>query len=287
MTASPTVALITGATSGIGRATARAIAASGATLYLVCRNAEKGTVLKHELATETGNVNVHLLVGDLSKQAEIHAVADAFLATGQPLHLLVNNAGVVNDRRVETADGIEETLAVNHLAYFLLTERLRETLIASAPARIVSVASNAHAFVKGVDFDDLEYRTRRYRTLAVYSQSKLCNILWTRELARQLKGTGVTANCVHPGAVGTGLASQNGGYARVVMAMLKPFFRSPEKGATASIHFALSPEVEGITGAYAVDRKVVTPKRWAQDDEVAQRLWAWSVKMTAGRIADA
>lgn len=276
MSSEPRVALITGATSGIGRETARAVAASGMTLYLVCRNAVKGEALQRELVAQAGHERIYVLLGDLSRQADVHAVADAFLASGQPLHLLVNNAGIVNDARRETDDGIEENFAVNHLAYFLLTERLRERLIASAPARIVSVASNAHGFVKGVDFDDIEYRTRRYRTLAVYGQSKLCNILWTRELARQLQGTGVTANCVHPGAVGTGLASQNGGYARLVMALLKPFFRSPAKGAIASVHFALSPDVEGVSGQYCVDRKVATPKPWAQDDVAAQRLWAVS-----------
>lgn len=278
MSSEARVALITGATSGIGRETARAIAATGATLYMVCRNAEKGAALQRELSAATGNANLHVLVGDLSRQADVHAVADAFLATGQPLHLLVNNAGIVNAARRETVDGIEENFAVNHLAYFLLTERLRERLTASAPARIVSVASNAHGFVKGVDFDDIEYRRRPYRTLVVYGQSKLCNILWTRELARQLEGTGVTANCVHPGAVGTGLAAQNGSYARLVMAMLKPFFRSPAKGATASIHFALSPEMDGITGQYGVDRKVATPKPWAQDDAAARRLWEVSLQ---------
>lgn len=280
MSSAARVALITGATSGIGRETVRAVAASGMTVYLVCRNPAKGEALHRELVAHAGHERVYVLLGDLSRQADVHAVADAFLATGLPLHLLINKAGIVNDTWRETEDGIEETFAVNHLAYFLLTERLRERLIASAPARIVSVASNAHAFVKGVDFDDLEYRTRRYRTLAVYSQSKLCNILWTRELARQLDGTGVTANCVHPGAVGTGLASQNGGYARLVMAMLKPFFRSPGKGATASIHFALSPEMDGITGQYGVDKKVAQPKPWARDDAAAQRLWAVSAQMT-------
>jgi retinol dehydrogenase-12 len=279
------VALITGATSGIGRATAKAIAASGATLYVVCRNREKGEALLNDLAAETGNGQLHLLVGDLARQADIHQVADEFLATGKPLHLLVNNAGIVNVKRQETVDGIEETFAVNHLAYFLLTERLRERLVASAPARIVSVASMAHAFIKGLDLDDPEFKFRPYKTMAVYAHSKLCNILWTRELARRLEGTGVTANCLHPGAVGTGLAGQNGAFARLVMTLLKPFFRSPEKGATASIHLALSPQVEGVTGAYFVDRKAVRPKPWAEDDDVARKLWALSETMVKPRAS--
>jgi retinol dehydrogenase-12 len=274
------VALITGPTSGIGRATAAAIVRAGYRLHLVCRNRAKGEALMAWLREGSPTADLQLWIADLAVQAEIHRLADGFLDRGEPLHLLVNNAGIVNAHRRLTVDGIEETFAVNHLAYFLLTERLRERLIESAPARIVSVASMAHAFVRGVNFEDLHYDRRRYRVLEAYGQSKLCNILWTRELARQLAGTGVTANCVHPGAVGTGLASQNGGYARLVMALLKPFFRSPEKGATASIHFALSPAVEGLTGGYGVDRKVVQPKPWAMDDAAARRLWAVSEQMT-------
>lgn len=280
MNPSKRVALITGPTSGIGRATAAAIVRAGFRLHLVCRNRDKGEALMAALQREQPGADLQLWIADLAVQDEIHRLADAFLAQGEALHLLVNNAGIVNAQRRLTVDGIEETFAVNHLAYFLLTERLRPRLIESAPARIVSVASMAHAFVKGVNFDDLHYDRRRYRVLEAYSQSKLCNILWTRELARQLAGTGVTANCVHPGAVGTGLASQNGRYARLVMALLKPFFRTPEKGATASIHFALSPDVEGLTGQYGVDRKVVQPKPWARDEVAARRLWELSERMT-------
>lgn len=281
MSSSPRVALITGATSGIGLSTARAIARNGMRLHLVARSADKAEALRERLAAETGNTDLHVWIADLARQADIHRLADGFLASDSPLHLLVNNAGIVNDRWRQTPDGIEETFAVNHLAYFLLTERLRQRLVASAPARIVSVASAAHGFVRGVDFDDPEWRRRRYRVLQIYGQSKLCNILWTRELARRLQGTGVTANCLHPGAVGTGLASQNGGYARAVMGLLKPFFRSPDKGATAAIHLALSPEVEGRSGLYFVDRRVAKPKPWAQDDAAARRLWDLSLAYTA------
>ena len=277
------VCLVTGATSGIGRATARALAAQGAEVFVLCRNRDKGETLLRELKQETGNAQLHLLIGDLARQADIHRVADQFLATGKPLHVLVNNAGIVNTERRVTADGFEEMFAVNHLGYFLLTERLRQRLIDSAPARVVGVASGAHAFVRGMNWDDLQYERTPFKTFTVYGQSKLCNILWTRELARQLRGTGVTANCLHPGAVGTGLATQNGALGKIVMWLLRPFFRSPEKGATAAIYLATAPEVANTSGQYYYDRKPLEPKPWAKDDVAAQRLWVLSEQMVAGR----
>ena len=277
------VCLVTGATSGIGRATARALAAQGAEVFVLCRNRDKGETLLRELKQETGDAQLHLLVGDLARQADIHRVAEQFLAAGKPLHVLVNNAGIVNTERRVTADGFEEMFAVNHLGYFLLTERLRQRLIDSAPARVVSVASGAHAFVRGMNWDDLQYERTPFKTFTVYGQSKLCNILWTRELARQLRGTGVTANCLHPGAVGTGLATQNGALGKIVMWLLRPFFRSPEKGATAAIYLATAPEVANTSGHYYYDRKPLEPKPWAKDDAAAQRLWAISEQMVAGR----
>lgn len=280
------VCLVTGATSGIGRASARALAAQGAEVFVLCRNRDKGETLLRELQQETLNAQLHLLVGDLARQADIHRVADQFLATGKPLHVLVNNAGIVNTERRVTADGYEEMFAVNHLGYFLLTERLRQRLIDSAPSRIVSVASGAHAFVRGMNWDDLQYERTPFKTFTVYGQSKLCNILWTRELARQLRGTGVTANCLHPGAVGTGLATQNGALGRIVMTLLKPFFRSPEKGATAAIYLATSPDVANTSGQYYYDRKPLEPKPWAKDDAAAQRLWAISEQMVLSARMD-
>ncbi len=274
------VCLITGATSGIGRATARAVAAAGAELFVVCRNAAKGEALLDELKRETGNDRLQLLVGDLASQAELRAVAQAFLATGKPLHLLINNAGVVNMERRLTVDGIEETFAVNHLAYFLLTELLLDRLKASAPARIVSVASGAHAFCKGVNFNDLGF-AKDYKTFTVYGHSKLCNILWTRELARRLAGTGVTANCLHPGAVRTGLGTQNGLLGKLTSKLLGPFFRSPEKGAATSIYLATSDAVEGVSGDYFANCKAINPKPWGRDDIAARKLWAVSEQLVA------
>lgn len=276
------VCLITGATSGVGRATARAMAEAGADTTIVCRNRGKGEQLLAELKAETGNERLQLLVGDLSRQGDIRAVAEAFLETGKPLHVLINNAGIINlDRRV-TEDGIEETFAVNHLAYFLLTDLLLERIRESAPARIVSVASDAASFCKQVNFDDLEFE-RGYKTFKVYGHSKLCNILWTRELARRLEGTGVTANCAHPGPVRSGLGSQNGAVSKIVTKVLAPFFRSPEKGAATSIYLATSPEVEGVSGRYFADCREKPLKSWMRDDAAARRLWEISEEMVGRR----
>ncbi len=274
------VCLVTGATSGIGRATATALADKGAEVFIVCRNPDKGEQLKQDIIDQTGNQQVHTLIGDLAVQADIRRVAAEFLATGKPLHVLVNNAGVVNQTRTLTGDGYEEMFAVNHLAYFLLTDLLLERIKASAPARIVSVSSGAHKFVKGMKWDDIHYE-KGYKTFTVYGQSKLANILWTRRLAQQLDGSGVTANCLHPGAVGTNLGSQNGWFGKIVMKLLSPFFRSPEKGAETSIWLATSDEVEGVTGGYFYNCKPLEPEAWAKDDKEAEKLWALSEEMVS------
>ena len=267
------VALVTGATSGIGSATAEAMAAKGAELFIVCRNAEKGRALLDSIRSKTGNTDLSMIVADLSVQADVRRAAAEFLETGKPLHLLINNAGVIYTERKVTVDGLEETFAVNHLGYFLLTELLRERLVASAPARIVSVASGAHAFCKQIYFDDLNFERRPYKTFEVYGHSKLANILWTRELARQLHGTGVTANCVHPGAVRSGLGKQNGWLGKLTTALLGPFFQSPEQGASTSIYVATSPDVEGVSGKYFAKCRELEPKPWAKDDAAAKQLW--------------
>lgn len=286
MTMTGKVCLITGATNGIGRATARALVEQGAELFIVCRNEQKGEALLDELRGLRPDANLSLLVADLGRMADIRRAAEQFLATGKPLHLLLNNAGVVNTERRESADGIEETFAVNHLAYFLLTELLRERIVASAPARIVSVASEAHAFCKGVQFDDPEFSQQSYKTFKVYGHSKLCNILWTRHLAKQLEGSGVTVNCVHPGAVSTGLGQQEGGIlAKALALLLKPFFRSPDKGAETSIFVATSPTLEGVSGQYFANCKPKRIKPWGKDDAAAEKLWALSERYTQARAS--
>lgn len=270
--------MITGATSGIGRAAAHGLARLGAGLVLVGRNRERGEATLEEVRRASGNDDVSLLLADLSCQAEIRQLAKEFLASGRPLHVLLNNAGVVNLRREETSDGIETTFAVNHLGYFLLTELLLERLKECAPARIVSVASDAHAQAGGrLDFDDLE--NRKYSIMKAYGRSKLANILFTRELARRLEGTGVTANCLHPGFVGSNFAKNNGAIAKLVMLLLKPFARSPEKGAETAIYLCSSPAVEGVSGEYFVDCEIRSPRDFARNDEDARRLWEVSQRM--------
>lgn len=274
------VCMITGATSGIGRAAAAALAACGPTLYLVARDEARALRTAKEIATASGNDKIEVLIGDLAVQHDVHRVAGEFLATGRPLHVLFNNAGVVMLRREETPDGFETTFAVNHLAYFLLTNLLLDRLRESAPARIVNTASGAHAYSGGrLDFDDLQSR-KRYASMKVYAKSKLANILFTRELARRLEGSGVTVNCFHPGFVGSNLAVNNGAAARVLMTLLRPFARSNEKGAETGIYLCTSHEVEGMSGLYFYNKKPTWPKSYAQNDEDAARLWDESAAMT-------
>lgn len=270
--------LITGASSGIGRATAVELARMGACLVLVCRDRRRGEDTVDAIRRESGNRGVTLLLADLSSQQSIRQLARDFLATERPLHVLINNAGVVNLQRQVTVDGIEEVFAVNHLAYYLLTHLLLERLVASAPARIINVASDAHKF-GGIDFDNLQGE-RRYRAMRIYGQSKLANILFTYELARRLEGRGVTVNCLHPGAVATGLGKNNGSWARAVIAMLRPFFRTADGGAATSIYLASAPEVATVNGKYFVNRKEARSSKASYDTDAARRLWALSAQMT-------
>lgn len=272
------VCLITGATSGIGRATALALAGQGAELVLLCRDRAKGEAAAAAVRA-AGAPAVDLLIADLARQAEVRRAAAEFLASGRPLHVLINNAGVVNLQRALTPDRIETTFAVNHLAHFLLTTLLLDRLRASAPARIVTVASEAHKLGR-LDFDDLQ-NERRYQVMKVYGQSKLANILFTAELARRLAGSGVTANSLHPGAVATGLGTNNGAWARALIALLRPFFRTPDGGAATSIYLAASPDVAGVSGRYFANRREKRPAAAARDPETARRLWEISERMTA------
>jgi NAD(P)-dependent dehydrogenase (short-subunit alcohol dehydrogenase family) len=272
------VCVLTGGTSGIGRETAVALAALDARLVLVCRDAGRGEETIDEIAARTGRRDVALHLADLSVQRDVRRVA-AELLDGYPrIDVLLNNAGIINLHRTLTADGIEAVFATNHLAYFLLTLLLLDRLLASGPARIVNVASEAHRFGQ-LDFDDLG-NTRRYRAMRVYGQSKLANILFTYELARRLAGSAVTANCLHPGAVGTRLGHNNGTIARLLATALKPLFRSPAEGADTSIWLASSPDVDGVTGEYFVRRKPKRSSAATYDEATARRLWDVSVALT-------
>ena len=270
--------VLTGGTSGIGRETAVALAGLGARLALVCRDHRRGAEVGSEIAARTGSRDVALHLADLSSQREIRRIAAELLEAYPAIHVLVNNAGVVNLRRELTADGIEAVFATNHLAYFLLTLLLLDRLRSSAPARIINVASDAHRWGR-LDFDDLQ-NARRYRAMGVYGQSKLANILFTYELARRLRGSGVTVNCLHPGAVATRLGHNNGTVARLLATGLRPFFRTPAQGAETSIWLASAPEVETVSGEYFVRCQPKRSSAASYDEAAARRLWEASLQLT-------
>jgi NAD(P)-dependent dehydrogenase (short-subunit alcohol dehydrogenase family) len=276
------VVLITGATSGIGEATARALARRGAHVVLAGRDRDRCEATAEAIRGESGRADgVEYLLSDLSRRDEVRRLADEFRARHGRLDVLVNNAGVVLMERGETADGIERTWAINHLAYFLLTNRLLDVLKASAPARVVCVSSDAHRAIQGLNWDDLEFR-KGYRGFKAYCQSKLANVLFTRELARRLEGSGVTANALHPGLVNTRIFRGPGALRVVFRAMANLFGKTAEDGAKTSIYLAGSPEVAGVTGRYFDRCREVEPSKAAQDDEAARRLWEVSERMTGG-----
>jgi NAD(P)-dependent dehydrogenase (short-subunit alcohol dehydrogenase family) len=272
---------ITGATHGIGKATAMALAQQGFHLYLMVRNAAKGEKIKQDIIQQTGNKQIELLVGDLSKLDDVRKVAAEFLAKNVPLHVLINNAGVVNTSRKLSHDGFEEMFGVNHLAHFLLTHLLMDKLKASAPSRIINVASDAHRFCSGLNFDDLQTEHTPFKTMKVYGASKLCNIYFTRTLATQLENTGVTVNALHPGWVGTALGANNGLFGKVVTTLQKPFAKSPQQGAQSSIYLASSAEVAGVNGKYYFNCKDYRPSKVACDNDAATKLWDISKKLCA------
>ncbi len=269
---------VTGATSGIGEASALAFARMGARVGILARSAERAAQTRDRIHAATGR-EVEIVQGDLASLASVRHAADEVLARFADLHVWINNAGLIALRRSTTVDGFETTFATNHLGPFLLTNLVLPRILESAPARIVNVASDAHRFTRnGLDWDDLQSE-RGYKTFRVYGKSKLANILFTRELARRLAGSGVTVNAVHPGAVGTGLGGQNGWLARATMTLLRPFFRSPERGAETQIHVATAEGFDDVTGRYFVDRRDTRPAAPACDDEAARRLWTRSTEL--------
>ncbi len=275
------VVVLTGGTSGIGRAAAVALAGEGARLVLVARDAGRAADTVTHVAATTGNGDLDVVLGDLGLQRDVRAVAEELRRRAPRIDVLLNNAGVVNLRRTTTADGLETTFAVNHLGYFALTLLVRDGLRAAPSARIVNVASDAHRWAR-LDFDDLG-SARRYRAMRVYGTSKLCNILFTYELARRLDGSGITANCLHPGAVATRLGQNNGRVATVLTRLLAPFFRTPEGGADTAVYLATSPDVATTTGGYFADRRAIRSSRVSYDLAVQRRLWDASESLTGVR----
>src|SRR5262245_10820249 len=275
------ICLVTGANSGIGKATATALADKGASVIMVCRDIRKGEAARAEICRKTENESVHLLIADLSQRRDIKRVAGEVRAEYPKLHVLINNAGAWNSDRLMTADGFETTWAVNHLAYFLLTMELLDLLKDSTPARIVNLASDWHK-LGHIDFDDPQLE-HSYGGSKAYGQSKLANVIFTYELARRLQGTGITVNCVHPGGVNTNFFTGLKGLTGFVTRLNRPLMRSPEKGAETVVWFATSPEVEEITGKYFFDCHEIKSSRESYDPEVARKLWEISERMTNGR----
>jgi len=275
------VCMITGASSGIGKATALGLAKMGATVVMVCRDRGRGEAAMAEIKAKSGDQAVDLILANLSSQKSIRRLVSDFKDRYQQLHVLINNAGVFLSKRSVTADGIEAHFAVNYLAPYLLTNLLLDVLKASAPSRIVNVSGTYHRKAT-MDFDDLMCE-KDYSASKANNQAKLALILFTYELARQLEGTGVTANCLHPGVVATSLVEKDPDYppfSRFLYQLFKPFLSSPEKGAETSIYLASSPEVEGVTGEYFVKKAAVESSPESYDAGIARRLWEVSPELT-------
>lgn len=275
------VVIVTGANSGIGKATAHALAATGARVVLACRSVSRGKAAIEEISRATGSRRVELMQLDLSSFESVRSFAHDFRSRYDRLSCLVNNAGVILRERHLSIDGYEMQFAVNHLGHFLLTRELLPLLEASAPSRVVSVSSGAHR-IGHIDFDDINLE-RRYTIFGAYARSKLANILFTRELARRTAGSGVTANCLHPGGVGTniGVDRETQAGSRIMRA-LSVVMATPEKGAETSVYLATTPEVATVTGEYFVKKRPRKPASRALDEELAVRLWEQSERMVGG-----
>ena len=274
------VCLVTGANAGIGKATATGLARMGAAVVMVCRSRERGEAAQAEIMAETGSRDVDLLIVDLSSQGSIRKLARTVTFKYPQIHVLINNAGAIPTRRRLTVDGIETQLAVNHLAPFLLTNLLLDVLKSSAPARVVTVASQVHS-KSPLDFDDLR-SVSDYTASQVYRKTKLANILFTYELARRLEGTNVTANCLHPGVISTKLLDDYmGGSRDAGFGSGHTLGSSPQEGGAAVLHVAASPEIEGLSGKYFFDNAVRETAPVTYDEEHAARLWDVSADLTA------
>jgi NAD(P)-dependent dehydrogenase (short-subunit alcohol dehydrogenase family) len=251
----------------------------GASVTFIARNKDKAEILLKELNTKSQNEAAYILA-DLSSQKEVKSAAKEYLKMNRPLDILINNAGLINLKRRETIDGFEETFAVNHLAYFSLTNLLIDKLKESESARIINISSGAHQFVKRMNFDDIQSE-KNYKPFKVYSYSKLANILFTRKLSEILKDDNITVNCLHPGVVATGFASQNDSkFQKFLFKLSKPFMRSSNKGAETSIYLSSSDDVSDVSGKYFYNSKVSKISSGASNEEDTERLWRISMELT-------
>ena len=272
--------MITGPTEGIGRATAFALAERGASLHLLCRNPAKAAALRDALLSRYGGTSVELYFADLGNFAEVGSAASAFIERNESLDVLINNAGVINTRRILLDNGQEQMFAVNHLGHFLLTTLLLDRLKQAEQGRIVIVASEAYRFCRGIRFDDLQWN-KGFSAFPTYGHSKLANILFARALAERLRGSRVTANAFHPGGVRSQLGAQNNWFAGRVLVLVKPFLRTAERGAETGVYLATSDEVAATSGEYFYDGKPKKLKASVRDREQAERLWELSERLVA------
>ncbi|MFN2214852.1 MAG: SDR family oxidoreductase [Anaerolineales bacterium] len=272
------VCLITGATSGIGEVTAQELARLGYRVVITARDQAKLESAIARIRSNSGSQVVTGLVADLSSQDQVRSLASKFIDQYDRLDVLINNAGAVYLRRTESVDGIEMTLAGNHLAPFLLTNLLLDLLKHSSPARIINVSSRAHEG-QVIDFDDLQYR-KNYQFMRAYGKSKLANLLFTYELDRRLPGSEVTVNALHPGFVATNIGGNNGWLVRLFMPLIRLWAISPQEGAETSVYLASSSEVAGVSGKYFYQKHPVLSSAFSRDEDAARRLWDASVELT-------
>jgi retinol dehydrogenase-12 len=271
------VCVITGATDGIGKEAACSLALQGAKLLIHGRDPDKGARALVELKARSGNPQIEFLQADFGALSDVRRLAAALMERTPHIDVLINNAGAMFVNRAVSKDGYELTFAVNHLAPFLLTHLLLNTLKSASEARIVTTASQAHR-AGALDFADLQ-ATRKYSAMGAYGRSKLANILFTRTLARRLEGTTVTATCLHPGFVRTSIARDMGVIPRSIFGLMSRFIRSPQKGAQTLVYLATSAAVQGASGGYYFDCQPTQPSAAAQDDAAAEQLWRVSAKL--------
>lgn len=272
--------VVTGANSGIGKETVRDFARRGAYVIMVCRNEARANQARREIVKDTGHTGLEIVLADLAVQYDIRRAAEEITAQFDHVDILVNNAGYLPNEREVTADGIEKTLAVNHLAPFLLTKLLLNSLQQAKEARVITVSSEVHRLGARVfDLDNLQLKNN-FSPMKAYGLSKLCNIMFTYELAKQTHDDAITANCLHPGVVSTQLSEEAGWATKLFYLMGKPFMRSPEGGAQTSIYLATSDEVQNVSGRYFKNKQLASPSNIAFDDKKTAQLWEQSNKMT-------
>lgn len=271
------ICLITGANSGIGKATAIGLAKMGASIIMVCRNQERGERALKYIKSKSNNESIELMLVDLSSQKAIHQFVQEFKEKYNKLDVLINNAGVNLSKQTLTEDGIETTFAVNYLATFLLSNLLFDSLVAGQPARIVNVASSVQA--KSIDFDNINGE-KHYGQMKAYSLSKLAIVLFTYEFAKRFGGNGVTINCLHPGYIRTNMIRNFRKFVKYFFPLISLFVKSPKRGAKTSIYCASSPNLEGVSGKYFKKRKEAKTVRASYDEELAKKLWDLSVELT-------